>query len=87
MKDLISDRKLINTIMWVLLSGLAFFGTVPLFIVTYWACALFMILRTRQSQLPRKISWAVISAYIVLGTLQTIYVGNAVAGPHLNLLT
>lgn len=87
MRDLISDRKLINTTMWLLLIGVAFFGSVPLFVMIYYAFAVFMILRTAQSQFPKAVKASMIVAYIVLATLQTIFAANAVGAHHMNLLT
>jgi len=71
MKDLISDRKLINTTMWILLVGVAFFGTMPLFVLIYYAFAIFMIMRTAQSQFPKRVKIWMIVAYLVLAVLQT----------------
>ncbi|MFC6171291.1 hypothetical protein [Loigolactobacillus jiayinensis] len=86
-RDLISDRKLLNTTMWVLLVGVALFGNAPLFVVIYWAFALFMVLRAAQGQFPRKIKTTIVLAYLLLAVLQSIFAANAVDAPHINLLT
>lgn len=87
MKDLISDRKLINTTMWLLLIGVAFFGNVPIFVMIYLTFALFMILRTTQSQFPKKTKIAMIVAYVFLAVLQDVFVANVVDVSHINMVT
>ncbi|BAP85081.1 hypothetical protein LOOC260_105240 [Paucilactobacillus hokkaidonensis JCM 18461] len=87
MKDLISDRKLINTTMWILLVGVAFFGTMPLFVLIYYAFAIFMIMRTAQSQFPKRVKIWMIVAYLVLAVLQIVFAANAVEAHHFNLVT
>lgn len=85
MRDLISDRKLINTALWIFLVGSVLFGNIPLFVITYLTVAVFMILRTTQSQLTRKVKRPMILTYVVLAIFQIIFVSVSFANQDANI--
>lgn len=87
MRDLISDHKLINTVTWILLVGVAFFGNMPIFVLIYLTFAVFMILRTTQSQFIKKTKAVMIIAYVTLMILQIVFAATVVGANHLNIMT
>ncbi|AVK99309.1 hypothetical protein [Pediococcus inopinatus] len=87
MKDLISDRKVINTALWIFFIGVTLFGNVPLFVITYLTVATFMILRTTQMQLAKKVKVPMIFTYFVLAILQCIFAANTIGAFNNDVFT
>lgn len=52
MNDLISERKLLNVVIWAVLIGVASFATLPIFVMLYLEMALILIVVTWIKDFP-----------------------------------
>lgn len=82
MKDIISDRRLMNYIIWFLLAGIAFFATLPIFIMVYVYLAIIMIFRAWLSKFKFRIKLAMTIAYVLLLSIEITFCSVVTFGDH-----
>lgn len=82
MRDLIADRRLMNTVECFLLAGILFFGTLPIFILTYAYTAMVMIFRAWLSQFKFQIKLTLMSTYTMVLILEILFCAQVTFGHH-----
>ncbi|MFL2028282.1 hypothetical protein [Loigolactobacillus zhaoyuanensis] len=85
MRDLVSDRKLINIVIWLVLLGMAFFGTLPIFILVYVFLAVLMALRTLLGRFPRRVKMTMVLVYLLIMVLQITFSSAVIFRHHIFL--
>ncbi|GEL13860.1 hypothetical protein FC15_GL000664 [Lapidilactobacillus concavus DSM 17758] len=83
MNDLISERKLLNVVIWAVLIGVASFATLPIFVMLYLEMALILIVVTWIKDFPRQLKSMMTLAYLLLVIFQISFCVVASFGNHL----
>jgi hypothetical protein len=87
MRDLVTERKFMNMIVWVVLLGMAFFGTLPIFILVYVFLAMLMIMRTWLGRALRRVKITTSLVYLLIMVLQITFSSAVIFRQHIYLGT
>lgn len=85
MRDLVTERKFMSMIVWVVLLGMAFFGTLPIFILVYVFLAMLMIMRTWLGRALRRVKITTSLVYLLIMVLQITFSSAVIFRQHIYL--
>ncbi|MFD1465746.1 hypothetical protein ACFQ4L_06695 [Lapidilactobacillus mulanensis] len=83
MRDLVTQRKFMNLVIWVVLAGMAFFGNLPIFILVYAFLAVLMILRTLLGRALKRTKATTIIVYLLIMVLQFSFSSAVIFRHHI----